>query len=168
VITNPNNALEKLQNDCAAQILAAPAFAGIKLANGAPFNVFTEDEGDIASDFEIMLAMCGLGIVVYSPTWKVLQPDMPGPLLSEVNLDVRIYEAVIFNRSSAGTGIRALDAAKIVMAQLHLFQPASVGSPIFSKGGDRERERVFLDERDTAGRLSLVRVCHFSTSQVVD
>lgn len=162
MIPDPQNVFEELQNDVATVLMATSPFNSISNPDGStPFNVLTEDEGDIQFEFDQMIQQLGLSIVVHAPSAKPIDSDLPGPLLI-LSFDVWVSEAVTFNRSSSGTQVRSMRAAKIVMETLHGFVPSSeqINAPIQYNGFDIERERSYI-EKDQPGTLIVSRVCHF-------
>ena len=171
MIPNPENVFELLQNDIATQLMATAPFSTIKMPDGSPFNVLTEDEGDIQFEFDAMIAQLGLAIVVHAPTGAIEQPDLPGPLITKLGFDVWISEAPVFNRNTDGgnpyaTGVRLMKATTVVLGTLHGFQPQSIGSPIYADNFKTERERVYLRDEDKKGILITSRICHFIAPQV--
>jgi len=173
MIIDPQNVFESLQNDIAAKLLETSPFNSISLPDGSPFNVLTEDEGDIQFEFDAQIAQCGLAIVVHAPTGKIEQPDLPGPLITKLGFDVWISEAPIFNRTTnpdggatSGTNVRLMKATTIVLGTLHGFQPQSIGSPIYADGFDTERERTYLADNDKKTTLIVSRIVHFIAPQV--
>jgi len=177
MITDPQNVFELLQNDVAAKLIATSPFNTIQMPDGSPFNVLTEDEGDIQFEFDAMIAQLGLAIVVHAPTGEVAQPDIGGtkvvdgvtylvPLITKLGFDVWISEAPEFNRSANGTGLRLTKAMTMVMGILHGFQPSSVGTPIYLDSFKTERERTYMNDQDKIGTLVVSRICHFITPQV--
>jgi hypothetical protein len=167
VIPNPENPFEELQNDVASKLMATPPFNTIKFPDGSDYKVLTEDEGDIQFDYDAMIAQVGLAIIVQAPTGKVSQPDIPGPLITDVSFDVWVSEAPTFNRSEFGTQVRLSKAMTIVFGTLHGFQPASIGSPVYMVGFDKNRERTYTGEGDNKGTLITSRICHFKAPQVI-
>ena len=166
MIPDPQNPFEELQNDVATQLMATAPFSTIKFPDGSAFQVLAEDEGDIQFEFDSMIATLGLSIVVHSPTGKIEQPDLPGPLISKLAFDVWISEAPLFNRSEAGTKVRLSKAMAIVFGALHGFQPPSLESPIYGTEFTKARERYFGSEKEEKGVLILSRICHFICPQV--
>src|SRR5215475_5154890 len=157
MIIDPQNVFEQLQNDIAAKLLSVAPFNTITLPDGSPFNVLTEDEGDIQFEFDTQIAKCGLCIVVHAPTGQVEQPDLGGvkvvdgvtylvPLITKLGFDVWVSEAPVFNRNNpnggatSGTNLRVTKALTMVIGILHGFQPSSIGSPIYCSGFKTERE----------------------------
>ncbi len=162
MIPDPQNVFELLQNDVAAKLIETSPFNSISNPDGStPFRVLTEDEGDIQFEFDAMIQQLGLSVVVKAPTAKPINPDLPGPFLI-LAFDVWVSEAVTFNRSPAGTQIRAMRAAKIIMETLHGFVPSSpqINTPVQYNGFDIERERTYI-EKDQPGTLIVSRICHF-------
>lgn len=168
MIPDPENNLEQLQNDVATVLAQASIFSGITMPDGSPWNVLTEDEGDTQFEFDAQIAQLGLSLMVHSPTGKVSQPDMPGPVLTELGFDVWVSEAPIFNRAPGGTNIRLFKAMITVMGTLHLYQPNSVGSPVYCTGYDKDRERIYVSDSDKPKDSILVvsRIVHFIAPQV--
>lgn len=168
MIPNPENNLEGLQNDVATKLMQTSPFDSLHMVDGTPFNVLTEDEGDTQFEFDAQIAQLGLSIMVHSPTGKVDQPDMPGPILTSLGFDVWVSEAPIFNRAPGGTNVRLFKAMITVMGTLHGFQPQSVGSPVYCVGYDKERERVYIADEDKPKDNILVisRIIHFIAPQV--
>lgn len=168
MIPNPENNLEGLENDVATVLQQASLFSGLKMPDGTPFQVLTEDEGDTQFEFDQQIAQLGLSIMVHSPTGKVEQPDMPGPVLTSLGFDVWVSEAPIFNRAPGGTNVRLFKAMITVMGTLHGFQPQSVGSPVYCTGYDKDRERIYVSDRDKPEDSILVisRIVHFIAPQV--
>src|SRR6266478_10026278 len=126
MIPNPQNVFEELQNDVAEQLAGTAPFNSISFPDGSVFKILTEDEGDIQFEFDTMIAQLGLSIVVHSPTGKIEQPDLPGPLITKLGFDVWISEAPVFNRSELGTQVRLVKAMTMVLGTLHGFQPDSI------------------------------------------
>jgi len=166
MIPNPENVFEQLQNDVAAKLNNTSPFSTIKAPDGSPFNVLTEDEGDIQFEFDANIAQLGLAIVVHCPTGAIEQPDIPGPLITKLGFDVWISEAPVFNRSDLGTQVRLMKAATVVMGTLHGFQPDSVKSPVYADAFRTERERTYMNDQDKVGTLVVSRICHFIAPQV--
>jgi len=166
MISDPQNVFEWLQNDVAAKLLDTSPFNTIKAPDGAPFNVLTEDEGDIQFEFDTMIAQLGLSIVVHSPTGKIEQPDLPGPLITKLGFDVWVSEAPVFNRTQLGTQVRLVKAMTIVLGTLHGFQPSAIQSPVYADGFDTHRERTYVNDEDKVGTLVVSRICHFIAPQV--
>ncbi len=163
MIPDPQNNMELLQNQVAQKIMDTAPFNGLTMADGSAFRVFTEDEGDIQSEFDIMIGQLGLCIVVHSPSGEVLQPDMPGPIYTNVGFDVWVSLAPTFNT----TGIRLWTATGIVCGTLHLWGPSAVNNqPIRNTGVKSERERSDIGD-DQYGTLISSRICHFIAPQVV-
>src|SRR5215475_15812199 len=106
MILDPENPFENLQNEVAAKLEATPPFDAIDFPDGTPFKVLTEDEGDIQFQFDTMISLIGLSIIVKSPIGKIDQPDIPGPLISQALFDIWTSEAPLLNRSANGTGVR--------------------------------------------------------------
>jgi len=169
MIPDPQNVFEELQNDVAAKLLDTSPFNTIKAPDGAPFRVFTEDEGDIQADFDLQIGQIGLAITVRAPTGRIEQPDIPGPLFTKLGFDVWISEAPVFNRSpgaTLATNVRLMKATGIVLGTLHGFQPQSINSPVYADEMRTERERVLNGEQDSKGTLIVSRICHFIAPQV--
>ena len=166
VIPNPQNKFEQLQNEVATQLMSVTPFNNIQMPDGSAFQVLTEDEGDIQFQFEQMLSYLGLSVVVHAAEGDVLQPDIPGPLISKVTFDIWVTEAPTFNRSERGTKVRVYDATATVMNTIHLFEPASLGSPVYALGFKKDRQRNYANENDRKGLIWLSRICKFATSQV--
>jgi hypothetical protein len=168
MIPNATNILDKLQNDVAAQIIATAPFSVIKFPDGKPWVALTEDEGDIQFEFQRMISLIGLSVVVRAPDLDVdTNTDMPGPLFRRVTFDVRIFEAPEFNRSATGTGVRMSDAIAVVTGTLHGFQPAAINSPIYNTTvRNPNPERWFTREGDTVGTLVFSRHCAFVAPEV--
>lgn len=166
MIPNPENVFEQLQNDIATKLMQTSPFSTIKNPAGDPFNVLTEDEGDIQFEFDAMIAQCGLAIVVHAPTGAIEQPDLPGPLITKLGFDVWVSEAPIFNRSAEGTQVRLMKATTIVLGTLHGFQPDSIGSPVYADNFKTERERTYVNDQDKIGTLVVSRIIHFIAPQV--
>ena len=170
MIPDPQNVFEQLQNDVAAKLMATSPFNSIAMPDGSPFNVLTEDEGDIQADFDLQIAQLGLAITVRAPTGRIEQPDLPGPLITKLGFDVWISEAPVFNRQPNGatsaTGIRLMKATTIVLGTLHGFQPDSIKSPVYCDEFRTERERVLDGTQDSKGTLIVSRICHFIAPQV--
>ena len=170
MIPDPQNVFEQLQNDVAAKLMDTSPFNSIAMPDGSPFNVLTEDEGDIQADFDLQIAQLGLAITVRAPTGRIEQPDLPGPLITKLGFDVWISEAPVFNRQPNGatsaTGIRLMKATTIVLGTLHGFQPDSIKSPVYCDEFRTERERVLDGTQDSKGTLIVSRICHFIAPQV--
>jgi hypothetical protein len=166
MIPDPQNVFEDLQNDVATKLMATAPFNTIKFPDGSPFKVLTEDEGDIQFEFDTMIAQLGLSIVVHSPTGKIEQPDLPGPLITKLGFDVWISEAPVLNRQTGGTNVRLVKAMTIVIGALHGFQPASINSPVYADEFRTERERTYVSDQDKTGTLIVSRICHFIAPQV--
>ncbi len=163
MIPDPQNNFELLQNQVAQKIMDTSPFNGLTMADGTPFTVFTEDEGDIQSEFDIMIGQLGLCIVVHSPSGEVLQPDLPGPLFTNLGFDVWISQAPTFNT----TGVRLWKAVAVVCGTLHLWGPDAVnGQPLRLTTVKPERERSDIGA-DQPGVLISSRVCHFIAPQVL-
>ena len=64
MITNPDNLFEQLQNELAVQIRTNSLFSGTKMADGTPWLVLTEDEGDIEYLYTQMINVAGLCAIV--------------------------------------------------------------------------------------------------------
>lgn len=166
MILNPENVFELLQNDVALKLMQTAPFSTIKNPDGASFNVLTEDEGDIQFEFDANINQLGLCLVVHSPTGKVEQPDLPGPLITKLGFDVWISEAPVLNRQSGGTNVRLVKAMTVVLGALHGFQPSSINSPVYADGFDTQRERTYMNDEDKIGTLVVSRICHFIAPQV--
>ena len=166
MIQNPQNVFEQLQNDVAAKLLETSPFSTISAPDGSPFNVLTEDEGDIQFEFDAQIAQLGLAIVVHAPTGRIEQPDLPGPIITRLGFDVWVSEAPVFNRSADGTQVRLMKATTIVLGTLHGFQPYSINSPVYCDEFRTERERTYMNDADKVGTLVVSRICHFIAPQV--
>ena len=166
MILNPENVFEELQNDVAAKLMQTAPFNTIKFPDQNPFQVLTEDEGDIQFEYDAMIAQIGLSIVVHSPTGKIEQPDIPGPLITKLGFDVWVSEAPILNRGDNGSKVRLVKAMTIVLGTLHGFQPNSVKSPVYADGFTNHRERTYVSGEDRVGTLIVSRICHFICPQV--
>lgn len=169
MIDNPQNVFEELQNDVAAKLLQTSPFNSIKAPDGAPFRVFTEDEGDTQADFDLQIGQLGLAITVRAPSGRIEQPDLPGPIITKLGFDVWISEAPVFNRTpgaTTGTNVRLMKATTIVLGTLHGFQPDSIHSPVYCDELRTERERVLNGKQDSEGTLIVSRICHFIAPQV--
>jgi hypothetical protein len=166
MISNPQNVFESLQNDIAAKLMATSPFNTIAFPDGTTFKVLTEDEGDIQFEYDTMIAQLGLCIVVHSPTGKIDQPDLPGPLVTRLGFDVWVSEAPVFNRSEFGTQVRLIKGMTIVLGTLHGFQPVSINSPVYADGFDTHRERTYVNDEDKVGTLVVSRIIHFIAPQV--
>jgi hypothetical protein len=81
---------------------------------------------------------------------------MPGPIISPLQFAVSISEAVIFNRSELGTGIRLHKALVTILGTLHGFVPASVGTPIYAYQILKDR-----DSHPETGALVTSKICLF-------
>jgi hypothetical protein len=169
MIPNPTNVLEMLQNDVAAQVNATAPFTTIIFPDGTPWSALTEDEGDIKFEFERMISVIGLSVVVRAPDLDVAEnTDIPGPLFSKATFDVRIFECPQFNRVATGTQIRIAQAIAIVTGTLHGFQPASIGSPIYNTTvRNPNPERWFTREGDTQGTIVFSRHCAFVAPEIL-
>src|SRR5215475_7223412 len=161
MILDPENPFEILQNEVAAKLEATPPFDAIDFPDGQPFKVLTEDEGDIQFQFDTMISVIGLSMIVQSPIGRIEQPDIPGPLISSVQFDIWASEAPLLNRSTNGTGVRLIKAMTIILGAIHGFQPASLGSPVYATGFDKFRERVYAGTSDDNGILIVSRIIHF-------
>ena len=173
MIIDPQNVFEELQNDVATKLLQTSPFNSITMPDGSPFNVLTEDEGDIQFEFDTQIAQCGLAIVVHAPTGAIEQPDIPGPLITKLGFDVWICEAPIFNRitnpnggATSGTNVRLMKATTIVLGTLHGFQPDSIKSPVYADNFKTERERSYIANEDRKTILIVSRIVHFIAPQV--
>lgn len=167
MIQNPENVFEQLQNDIAAKLMQTPPFSTIHNAdNTMPFNVLTEDEGDIQFEYDAQIEQLGLCIVVHAPTGAIEQPDIPGPFITKLGFDVWVSEAPVFNRTPIGTQVRLMKATTIVLGTLHGFQPQSINSPIYAESFKTERERTYMNDQDKIGTLVVSRICHFIAPQV--
>ncbi len=166
MIPDPQNVFEELQNDVATKLMQTAPFSTLRGPTGGDFQVFTEDEGDIQFEFDLMIGQLGLAIVVHSPSGKIMNPDLGGPLF-DLSFDVWVSEAPTFNRSVMGTQVRGMRAALIVMGTLHGFVPttAQILVPIQQNGFDIERERSYI-EKDQPGTLIVSRKCHFQVPLV--
>ena len=170
MIPDPQNVFEQLQNDVAQKLMETAPFNSIAMPDGRPFQVLTEDEGDIQADFDLQIAQLGLAITVRAPTGRIEQPDLPGPLITKLGFDVWISEAPVFNRtpngSTSGTNVRLMKATTIVLGTLHGFQPNAINSPVYCDEFRTERERVLDGSQDSKGTLIVSRICHFIAPQV--
>lgn len=160
MITDPQNVFEELQNDVATKLMETSPFSTFSMPDGSPFNVLTEDEGDIQFTFDAYIAQLGLAIVVHSPTGEVQLTDLPGPLIDKLGFDVWVSEAPTFNREY-GTRMRLSKATALVLLTLHGFQPQSVGSPVYAQGFKTDRERTYMNDEDKVGTFVISRICHF-------
>ncbi len=165
MIEDPQNVFEELQNDVAAQLMATAPFSTLRGPSGGDFQVFTEDEGDVQMEYDLMIGQLGLAIVVHSPAGTIDQPDLPGPLITKLGFDVWVSEAPMFNRAGSGTQVRLWRATSIVLGTLHGFQPQSINSPIYATEIRLERERTYI-EKDQPGTLIVSRICHFIAPQI--
>lgn len=158
MIADPDNVFEHLQNDIAAALMARPLFFNIKLPDGTPFQVLTEDEGDIEFLFTKWISDCGLSVIVQSPTAHTASgtKPIPAPQFDPLSIAVSVSEAVIFNRGEGGTRVRVMRAAYEIISTLHTFKPASLNKPLaFTE---------LLKDRDThpeTGALVASRICLF-------
>ncbi len=161
MIPDPQNVFELLQNDVAQKLIETSPFNSLSNPDGTtPFKVLTEDEGDIQFEFDSMIQQLGLCIVVHGPSGKVTLTDLKGPLL-DLGFDVWVSEAPTFNRSPIGTGVRLMEAMKIVMGTLQGFQPQAVNSGIYVESFRRERERSYIGDDDKRGHLIVSCIIHF-------
>jgi len=161
MIDNPQNDFERLQNAIAAQIEAQSVFSGIKLPDGSAWQVLTEDEGDIEFLFTKAIADAGLAVVVQAPTGRSVAKyeNLPGPRF-DATIPVQISEAVVFNRSDAGTKVRVQTAASTVRRALHLFTPSGIdGLKVPLKFVEALRDR---DRHPETGALVASVVCVFT------
>lgn len=167
MIPNPENPFEELQNDVAAKIMATAPFSMIKFPDGSDWKCLTEDEGDIQFEFDTMIGNVGISVVVYAPEGEVDQPDIPGPLLTNLNFEIGVFESPTFNRSEQGTGLRLSKAANIIFNTIHGFQPASMRSPVYAKNLRRGvPQRLYATKDDTNGILTISRKLLFACPQV--
>ncbi len=165
MIPDPQNVFEELQNDVATKLMQTSPFSTLTGPDGGPFTVFTEDEGDVQMEYDLMIGQLGLAIVVHSPAGRIDQPDIPGPLITKLGFDVWVSEAPMFNRAATGTQVRLWKATSIVLGTLHGFQPQSINSPIYADEVRLERERTYI-EKDQPGTLIVSRICHFIAPQI--
>jgi hypothetical protein len=164
MITDPAKLFEEVQNEVAARIKARPLFQGLKMPDGADFDVLTEDEGEPEMLFTQQVAQAGLCILVQSPTGKLTSTD--GGLVLEANplvLAVSISEAVIFNRDPNGTGtkVRLMKAVIEVFKAVHRFAPPSLQTKLFATR--------LLKDRDTqpgSDDLVATRIITFEATEV--
>lgn len=139
MIPNPANVCESVQNEVAARIMTASIFQNLKMPDGSPWQVRTEDEAVVEEIFRQYIAECGLCVIVHSPQGD-FKPEYQfasgGPMLDPMKFEVSISEAVMFNRNG-GTGIRIMLALQTVLQMLNNWSPASVRKPIFLQGIER-------------------------------
>ncbi len=165
MIPDPQNVFEELQNDVATKLMQTSPFSTLTGPDGGPFTVFTEDEGDVQMEYDLMIGQLGLAIVVHSPGGTIDQPDIPGPLITKLGFDVWVSEAPTFNREASGTGVRLWKATGIVLGTLHLWKAPSINSPLYSTEVRPERERTYIG-KDQPGTLIVSRICHFIAPQI--
>jgi len=89
--------------------------------NGIP--VITEKLGDIATLVDISVGKLGSCVVVETPSANVLRANVPPINFDSVPIAITVWENVILNHSSTGTGKYALDTAQIVAFLIHQFIP---------------------------------------------
>src|ERR1041384_3880382 len=123
MIADPQNDFERIENALATQIEAQTVFQGIKNPDGSNWSVITEDEGDVETIFEQRIAVCGLAVVVQTPTARstTRTQGIPGPRFDPLICPVQISENVLFNRSEGGTKVRIQTAASVIRRSIHLF-----------------------------------------------
>jgi len=81
--------------------------------------IFAEDRGDL--QFEVNKALRqagGLAIIMYTGNARNTSPNTPIPFC-DIEIIVEIGELVATNRSSTGTKIPAVEAARICVRALH-------------------------------------------------
>ncbi len=165
MIPDPQNVFEELQNDVATKLMQTSPFSTLRGPDGGDFKVFTEDEGDVQMEYDLMIGQLGLAITVRSPAGRCDQPDMPGPIITKLGFDVWVSESPMFNRAGSGTQVRVWRASAVVMGTLHGFQPQSIGSPVYFDEVRLDRERTYIGS-DQPGTLIVSRICHFIAPQV--
>jgi hypothetical protein len=113
-------ALESLQSLMVDTLTVDPLFDGSQSANGAAVPILTERIGDLVTQLGISIGKLGLCLVVRTPLFKFtnnLAPSLDGWAL----LSVDVFEDVVLNQSTSGTGIGALSAAQRILALMHHF-----------------------------------------------
>ena len=116
--------LESLQSAVAARLSADEWFSGARSANGAAVPVITEQRGDIATAIATALGSLGLCLVVTTPVFEFLNPQIPQSD-GTAALELECREMVTINQGKSGTQIHALAAAQRVVSLLH-FWPHSL------------------------------------------
>ena len=116
--------LESLQAAVAARLSADEWFSGALSANGAAVPVITEQRGDIPTAVATALGRLGLCLVVTTPTFEFLNPQVPQSD-GTAALEIEACEMVTINQGKSGTQVHALAAAQRVVSLLH-FWPHSL------------------------------------------
>jgi hypothetical protein len=141
--------------------MTAALFQGIKMPDGANFEVLTEDEGDPEMLYTAQLAAAGLSIIVQSPTGKFSMLDGSILQINPLVVAVSISEAILFNRADQGTKIRLMHAVHAVLKVLTNFAPPSIQTQLLPTR--------MLKDRDTqpgTDDLVVARVLVFEATEV--
>lgn len=102
-------------------LLAEPYFADI--------SVISVDEKDLENSIEVAIAKIGICILIITPSGDVQNADTPGPFW-KIDCIVQVWENMIINRASTGTGLEAVDVAEMIAATVH--QKPAPGDNVFA------------------------------------
>jgi hypothetical protein len=153
MIDNPQNVFEQVQNEVAAKLAALAIFTGIKMPDGADFEILTEDEGDPEMMFTAQIARAGLSVIVQSPSGKFDNQDEVTIRANPFVVAVSISEAILFNRSGGGTGLRLMRVTWAVLQALNGFAPASLGERLFATRLLKDKDTKPDSEELVASRI---------------
>ena len=168
MITNPSKVIEQIQNEIAAKLGAAQPFDTLKFPDGSDFQILTEDEGEPEMLYTAQIALCGLSVIVDSPTGKFKRDPGNNSVLkfAPFVIGIGIGEYVLYNRdpNGIGTKLRASTVAEIVLCTLNGFVPPTLGQPIFAtmlRKGTDTMPRMDKSESD----LVVVRQVTFEATE---
>lgn len=109
--------IQEILVEAADTLAAVPYFSDVAIVS--------EDKGDPSNTIDMALAKLGIGVQVVAPKGDVTQPDIPGPYFSNIDFIVAVYENVVTNRGTKGTGKPALSVVEQVLATLHWHKPTN-------------------------------------------
>ena len=162
MIADPQNVFEQVQNEVAAKLAALSLFTGIKMPDGEPFEILTEDEGDPEYLFTAQIARAGLSVIVQSPTGKFDNQDEVTIRANPLVIAVSISESILFNRSAAGTQLRLMRVMFAVLKALNGFAPASLGEKLFATRLLKDK-----DTKPDSEELVASRIITFEATDVI-
>jgi hypothetical protein len=109
---------------------AKEKLATVEYFTAAPaVTLIVQDEGDIENKINIALGSLGVCCVFLMGGAKCQRPNVSGPYLDNIDLVALISENVAINRRTASYKT-ALEVAEYVLANLHLWKPATVNEVI--------------------------------------
>ena len=157
--------LEQLQADIFGALSAVPGLTSAQ--------IISANDGDIEAEVLRKLApmtgqLRGLAVIVLLPDLTDAETNLPGPVMAGM-IEIQVIEAVILNRGTGGTGIRASTAALRVLGALHHFRIGnhtifakknSLQSLAGKKGIITYMVRLYLDSisPDNVAKVSLVDI----------